>query len=445
MSTGRTVTLDCTPLAARTVEALREDGLRYLVHEGGTRSSKTQSIAQALLVEALCRPVEIDVCRESMPVLRRSAMGDFISWAKEASVYSEEAHHKTHDTLKIPCPGGESTIRFYGADADDKLKGPERDIQWINEANEIGVSAFREIRRRTRETIVIDYNPSHGRSHWIDELVMGSGREKVIRSTYRDNPFLPEEQVKDIEADVPVYREEDGTEIVDWTLDYDGDGVLISGDPAEWAVYGLGKRAASDRIIFPHWMLIDRLPEEYDDRAYGLDFGWNNPCVLVECRWKDVKGEDENLYWHEHFRGAELKNADLKTEFEEAGVPPDVPVFCDHDPDRIDYLQRQGYKARPADKSDYETSVRTVKDFRLIVTRASGALRKELEGLKWKTDADGEILDEPVKKADHGPDAGRYGTHSHRGGRPSVGGAFDSMRDSKDEATVSNNPLISMR
>ena len=430
MSEAQTATLDVTPLAAKTLEALSDDSIRYIVNEGGTRSSKTQSIAQALCVTAVRQALEVDVCRESMPVLRRSAMGDTIHWLKELGVYSEEAHNKSHEVVPVPGGPGASTVRFYGADERKKLEGPERDIQWINEANEISAGIFREIRRRTRQTIVMDYNPSHGRSHWIDELVVGSGREVVFHSTYRDNPFLPEAQVQDIEADVPVYREADGTEVVDWTLTYDGDGVLIAGDPAEWAVYGLGKRAKSDRVIFPHWTIIDRPPatDRCDDRAFGLDFGWNAPCVLVDCRWRDVPEEDINLTWHEVFRDTKLRNKDLIAEMEREGVPKDVPIWCDDEPDRIEALKDAGFDARRAKKSDYEATVRTVRDYRLLVTRPSGKLLEELEGLQWDTDADGNILDTPVKENDHGPDAGRYGTHSQKSRGASFGGGFTQTR-----------------
>jgi len=326
MSDVETTTLQVTPLAVKTLEALYDDDIRYVVHEGSTRSSKTQSIAQALCKDARERAVEIDICRESMPVLRRSAMKDTVSWLKEMGYYSDDRHNKTHEVVEIPGGGEASTMRFYGADERQKLEGPERDVQWINEANEISAGIFREIRRRTRQTIVMDYNPSHGRSHWIDDLVIGSGREVKFHSTYRDNPFLPDAQVKDIEADVPVYREADGTEVIDWTLTYEGDGVLIAGDPAEWAVYGLGKRAKSDRIIFPNWTLVERPPERYDDRAFGLDFGWNAPCVLVDCRWQDVVGEDVNVTWDEVFRDTHMRNSDLIGELDRHDVPKDVPI-----------------------------------------------------------------------------------------------------------------------
>lgn len=424
---GRTPTLTVTPLALQTIKALR-DGERYVVHEGGTRSSKTQSIAQALIVLGSEVPLEIDVVRESMPVLRRSAMKDFLEWMKRKDLYSESRHDKTNEVVGLPSQGGMTTIRFYGADEEQKLQGPERDIAWINEANEVSSGVFRDIRRRTRRSLVMDYNPSHGSTHWIDQEVVDSPRSVVIRSTYRDNPFLPGAQVKDIEADVPVYREPDGSVVIDWTLEYDGDGVLIAGDPAEWAVNGLGKRARSNRIIFPHWDTTDRLPEAYDDRAFGLDFGWNAPCVLVECRWKDVIGEDENLTWHEHCRDTKMKNGDLVEELNRVGVPRHVPIYCDHEPDRIDALQDAGFNAKEAKKDDYNAGVRTVKDHRLLVTRSSGVLQDELEKLKWATDADGEILDEPVKKNDHGPDAGRYGTHSHKALPASFGGGFTQDR-----------------
>lgn len=443
---GRTLEITCTPVAQDTIAGLQSDN-RYVVNEGSTRSSKTQSTCQALIVVGKRRPIEADIVRESMPVLRRSAYQDFVRWLKHYGLYDERLHNKTEEKIYLPCPGGKSTFRFYGADEEKKLQGPERDIAWLNEANEISGGVFRDIRRRTRETLVMDYNPSHGSSHWIDEEVIGSGREVVIHSTYRDNPFLPEAQIEDIEADVPVYREADGTEVVDWDLTYDGDGVLIAGDPAEWAVNGLGMRAKSDRIIFPHWTIVDRPPADFDDRAFGLDFGWNNPCSLVDCRWKDVMGEDVNLTWHEVFRDTKMKNKDLVAEMERKEVPKHVPIYCDHEPDRIDYLQDAGFNAKPAKKADYEATVRKVKDYRLMVTRSSGVLRDELERLKWQVDADGNILDEPVKENDHGPDAGRYGTHSHKSGTSSSGGGGSvSMRGARPNGHRKNgHPGVSFR
>lgn len=410
---GKTPTLNVTPLATDTLAAL-EGEERYVVHEGSTRSSKTQSIAQALLVTAVRREVEVDVVRKSRPVLKRSAMKDFENWLRKVGLYDEDRHNKTENIYLVPVAGqsAHSKVSFFGADEEQKLRGPERDICWLNEANEIGADAFKQIRRRTRETLVLDYNPSHGASHWIDQDVIGSGREVVIHSTYRDNPFLPDAQVADIEADVPVYREADGTEVVDWTLDYDGDGVLIAGDPSEWAVNGLGTRAKSDRIIYPHWTIVDRLPEDYDDRAFGLDFGWNDPCVLVECRWKDVPGEDRRLYWHEVLRETKVRTSDLIDLFEDQDVPKSVPIYCDHEPDRIEGLCGAGYNAKPAEK-DVGAGIRQVKEHRLIVTRPSNVLRSELEGYQWQTTKDGEVLDDPVKARDHGPDAGRYGAHTH--------------------------------
>ena len=373
-------------------------------------------------------------------------MKDFEQWLREAGLYSEERHNKTESIYQIPTATGElSVVRCYGADEDAKLKGPERDIQWINEANEIPGSVFKHIRRRTREVLILDYNPSHGASHWIDQDVIGSGRERVIKSTYRDNPFLPEPQIKDIEADVPVYREANGTEVVDWTLTYDGDGVLIAGDPAEWAVNGLGKRAKSDVIIYPHWTIVDRPPKRPHDRAYGLDFGWNDPCVCVECYWTDVVGEDTNLTWHERLRDTKLRNPDLIAALEDAGVDARTPLYCDHEPDRIEALCDAGFNAQPAEK-DVEPGIRKVKEHRLLVTRSSNVLRDELESYKWQTNKDGDILDDPVKARDHGPDAGRYGTLSHLQPSTGGGGGIPVMRSGRTgEASSAGHPGVSFR
>lgn len=405
---GRTLDMTATRVFTALQEAVAQEP-RYVVLEGGTRSSKTHSICQMVLLLALQHAWEIHVVRKAMPVLRRSAMKDFREdHLEEHGLYSDRMHDKTSSIFHV----GASEVAFFGTDQSAKLRGPERDVLWINEANEISAAEWKELKRRTRRFIIIDYNPSHGGTHWIDQEVIGSGREIVLKSTYLDNPFLTDAQVKDIESDVPVYREKDGSVTVDWDLEYEGDGVLIKGDPGEWAVNGLGKRAKAEAIIYKHWTGIDFMPEALNDECYGLDFGYSNPSALVHVGWRDIVGEDTNLIWDELLYEPKLTNPQLVRKLEKLGVDKDLNIWCDAaEPERIQALADAGFNAKPADKSVTD-GILKVKEHRLRITARSVNLQSEIERYQKRKDKDGNVLEEPVKKHDHGMDAGRYGTFS---------------------------------
>jgi phage terminase large subunit len=398
--------LKATKLLEPTLRGIRSDDYRYVLSEGGTRSSKTYSILQSLILTALDREVEIDVCRRHLKVLRSTAMEDFEEILREYELYQEGKHDKTNSIYQI----GGGRVRFFGADQGQKLRGAKRDLLYVNEANEISQNAFRELRRRTRDTILLDLNPSHGKSHWIDEQVLGSGRTLRIKSTYQHNPFLTEAQIEDIEDDVPIYEESDGTRIVDWDLEYDGDGVLVSGDPVQWSVHGLGRRATSPHLVYPHWRKRRR-SEGLDPIAYGLDFGNAVPSALVAIYVEETKEEDDDrMYWHELIYEAGLTTPQIIARMDGV-VDKDTPIYADHEQDRIDQISDAGYLIGQANKSVSE-GIDTVKQHQLCITPSSKNIEDEITSYKRKV-VDGEVTESVIKDHDHSMDGGRYGIHTH--------------------------------
>lgn len=66
---------------------------RIILNQGGTRSSKTYSIAQLFIYKALTEQNKVfSIVRASMPSLRGSAMKDFFSILKAMEMYDENAH-----------------------------------------------------------------------------------------------------------------------------------------------------------------------------------------------------------------------------------------------------------------------------------------------------------------------------------------------------------------
>jgi phage terminase large subunit len=401
-----------TVQATQTFAAVRKAerlGYRYIVLEGSTRSGKTYAVCQYMASSCVERPgLEVDVIRKTFPALRRDAMSTFEEVLDNMGLYSKATHNKTHHRYGI----GTSRVEFGSADQEHKLRGPERDLLYCSEANNLTRDDWRQLTRRTRGTIILDYNPSHGANHWIDREVISDPQSVVIRSTYEQNPFLTPAQIADIERDIPVYEESDGTLVHDRDLTYDGDGVLVKGNPEDWAVYGLGLRAKSPALVYQHWQ---KLPwtREVKTVAYGLDFGNAVPSALIEVGMEEMPStHDDRLFWRELVYSAGLTTPQLIARMDAEGVDKNTPIYADHESDRIKQIADAGYLIGPANKS-VESGFDTVKQHALCITPGSVNVIDEIQQYRRPT-VEGQILkDQVIKENDHAMDAGRYGTHSH--------------------------------
>ena len=82
------------------------------------------------------------------------------------------------------------------------------------------------------------------------------------------------------------------------------------------------------------------------------------------------------------------------------------------EPDRIKEILLAGFNVHPALK-DVKAGIMSVKNRALSIVKSSLNLVKEIQSYVWKTDMNGNILEEPVKFNDHLADALRYAVHTH--------------------------------
>lgn len=391
---GKTLSMEGTRLLERTLQT----SARVLVHQGGTRSSKSYSLAQACVIWLVSEPgIIITVTRKTMPALKRGAMRDVMEVLKGNGLYNPAYHNKTDHVYAWPLM--DSMIEFVAADDPQKMRGPGRDIAWLNEANEFTKEDWRQINMRTRRLAMMDYNPSMVGKHWIYDDVLPREDAELVVSTYLDNPFLPSEQVQEIER-------------------------LKHTDPEAWNVYGLGKRGVSEATIYPRWHYADSFPPTEKtarkEHWFGLDFGYNNPSALVRITTMDAPDEKMRLYWHQELYESHLTNQDLIERIapivgtaHDPKTPRPMTVYCDAaEPGRIEALVRAGIDAVPADKS-VSDGILTVKRHSLYITKESVDLADEAHAYRYKTDRDGDVTEDVLKANDHGMDAGRYGSHTH--------------------------------
>jgi phage terminase large subunit len=168
---------------------------RFVINIGGSRSTKTYSILQLLIVKALesTEPLVISIVRKSLPSLRISVMRDFFNILKQLDLYNEEYHNKTENTYQL----NNSIVEFFSIDDAQKRRGTKRDILFVNEANELDWEDFFQLNIRTTTQVYFDFNPSE--TFWYNDQIQTRDDITIIHSTYKDNPYLNDDQIKEIE------------------------------------------------------------------------------------------------------------------------------------------------------------------------------------------------------------------------------------------------------
>jgi len=289
-------------------------GYRIIANQGGTRSGKTYTINQLLIALALKDKYTISVTSVAFPHLRRGAMRDWRGIMENSGLYDPSNHIRTEQIYNYP---NGSYIEFFSSDNNLKVRGPGRDILFFNEANLTDFDTFTQLMLRTRKAIFIDFNPAD-EFHWIYDNILTRPDCYFIKSTYLDNPFLPHEQVKEIEN-------------------------LKNVDANFWRIYGEGERGHSEGVIYTHWQPFSGQVAGME--VYGLDFGYNNPTSLVK-----VTEKDQDLYWTEEIYQSGLTNSDLIPLLKQI-VKNGQPIYCDTaEPARIEEIRRAGLNAREANK-----------------------------------------------------------------------------------------------
>ena len=371
---GRELKIQATNVFERNWEA----NTRFVINIGGSRSTKTYSILQLLIVKALesVEPLVISVVRKSMPSMRITVMRDFFDILKQLDLYNVELHNKTENTYLL----NNTLIEFFSIDDAQKRRGSKRDILFVNEANELSAEDFFQLNIRTTNQVFIDFNPSE--TFWYNDQLENRDDITIIHSTYRDNPFLPEEQVYEIER-------------------------LQHTDQQYYQIYALGQFAGSfDRIY--QYIPVDDIPVNNAKLvALGMDFGFtNDPTTLVEI-WKD----NDDLYLNELIYERNLTNQDIAERLGEYEIDKYIEIIADSaEPKSIEEIRRMGFNIKPAQKGPDSVlnGIDILKRHKIHVTKQSVNIIKEINNYKWVTDKDGNKLNKPVDMFNHSLDAARY-------------------------------------
>jgi phage terminase large subunit len=364
--------IKATAIFEKNYEAILGDR-RFIINEGGSRSSKTYSLCQLMIIYCLQNNNKVvSVIRKTFPALRATVLRDFIEILKEIGLYKQESHNKSEHIYTF---ANGSMVEFFSVDDEQKIRGRKRDIAWCNEANELYFDDFTQLNMRTEDKLIFDYNPSDSAS-WLYELPANESIK--IKSTYKDNPFLPDSIKAQIED-------------------------LARTDEALYQIYALGEKATSKSNIYSNWSFVAHRPAKFVKYVYGLDFGYNHPTALMRVYYCD-----NDIYIEPVIYESYLTTTMLIEKLSTLGIEQTVTILADYSrPEIIQEMNIAGYDVQNANKV-VKKGIDNLKTF-CVICQDDKAIKREYENYKWKKIGD-QILDEPVKLFDDAMDAIRYAT-----------------------------------
>lgn len=384
MTTEAVISIRTTKVYESILQAW-DDGKRRILLEGGTAASKTFSALQALIVIAknAPRPILISVVSESLPHLKRGCIRDFFNILEESS---ENNPFFSKTEFIYSRPGWLGKIEFFGADDEAKVRGPRRDILFINEGNNIPWETARGLDIRTSTFTIVDWNPVG--EFWAHQNWIGETVNAYDHSTYLDaREVLARQVIEDIES----YRDK---------------------DPNWFNIYGLGLLGKIEGLVHPYFGVVDELPE--GNVFYGLDYGFaQDPTVLV----KNVIVGD-NLYSQEmFFDDSALTNDDIARKMSLCGVKGNEVIWADRDePKSAEELTRLGFNVRAIDKAFANPAfgVKKVNSYYLYWTKDSLNCIKEQRNFRYIKDRiTGILTDKTTHRFSHGMSARRFAVSPH--------------------------------
>jgi len=375
--------------ATKLLKLMNKTDKRIILHVGGSRSGKTHQILLHLILYSLeNKDKTVTIARKTFPSLRAGAYREFLQILKDLDLYKVEDHNKTNNTYTL----NNNLIQFISIDQSIKLRGLKHDIVFIDECNEVSKDEADQIFMRTNDRIILAQNPSDA-IHWSMNL-MNNDKCLYIHSTYKDNPFLPQGIINQIES----YRDT---------------------DEDAWNVYGLGLPAKNNELVYSNIKpfistdLTIKVEDKdfpiYEEIIYGADWGWNHPTAIV----KIYLNYTMNKFWAEELvHESYLTMDDLMVKIKSLNIPQDKPIYCDSaEPQRIETLKRAGYDAIPANK-DVKSGIDLLKSMEFHLHINATKTWEETRKYKWKMN--GEIkTDEPIKLFDDGLCAIRYAVYTH--------------------------------
>ncbi len=372
------------------------------IYFGGSSSGKSFGILGQRTVRDMLRGERnYLILRKTANTIKKSCYNEIVKCINRMDLADQFSINKTD--LVITHKASRRQILFAGLDDVQKVKSITPEIGvitdiLIEEATEIDYNDYKELTKRLRGACEVTkrmgllFNPVT-QDHWIyTEFFVGKFDDAtgayyspelcILRTTYKQNRFLTQEDINLLENETDKYY-------------YD--------------VYTLGHWGVLGHLIFTNWEVRDLSDALKATHQFynGLDFGFSvDPAAVLRVGFN--RGKKEVLVFKER-KGTHLTNDVLAKELKPI-IGREV-VTCDSaEPKSIQELNDFGITAVPAHKGpdSLEFGIKWLQRMKIIVDVSCTETVNELRKYKYREDRNGNVLPQPVDKDNHLLDALRY-------------------------------------
>lgn len=374
---------------------------------GGSSSGKSYFLADRVVIDMLSGGHNYLVLRKVANTVRKSVFNQICKSISKMKV--SELFTINKSDMVITCANGYQ-IMFGGMDDPEKVKSitPAKGVitdVWVEEATEFEYEDIQQLDKRlrgkssVRKRIILSFNPIY-QTHWIyvnyfqgrwndNSTSYKDDRLSILKTTYRDNKFLTEDDLARLEATTDKYYRD----------------VYLDG---KWGVLG--------KVIFTNWRTEDltEKAKSFSTFQNGLDFGYaEDPAAPTHLHYDRAA---QTLYVLDARYCYGMTNDLLAAEVKNMIGRQVVTCDC-AEPKSIQELRQHGVTAIPAKKGKDSVNfgIQWLQRIQIVVDCRLKECINEFTTYKWREDKDGNVLPEPVDKNNHIIDSIRYALENEMG------------------------------
>lgn len=366
---------------------------RWEIYMGSAGSAKSYFITQKLILRCLNEKIKILVCRRTASTIRNTCFSlfkDVISkWKLTEFVKIRESD------FNIKFPNG-SEIIFMGLDEETKLLSLNAiGTIFIEEAYEVPKPIVEQLNLRLRgntanKQMIMAFNPI-SKNHWLYDFCEVNPPESFIyvHSTYKDNPFLDDEYVHELE-ELYVRNPAKARVFCDGIWGIDAEGLVIQNwkeelfDPMELSSQGLEHRV-------------------------GMDLGWIDKSAIIETLYDR---QNKTIYVFNEFYKSGCQLSELADAIRNMNLQKSKIYVDAAEPRSIQYFKNEGINAVGCakGKDSVKAGLMFLQDNLIIVHPRCIHFIAELENFSYiKSKQTGEWTENTTHEWSHAIDACRYG------------------------------------
>lgn len=379
---------------------------RYKVFYGGRGSAKSWQFARALLLTGAERKLRI-LCARELQISIKDSVHHLLETQIEKLGLSEI--YDVNDT-EITCKLTGTVFIFKGLRYNiSSIKSFEDiDIVWVEEAQSVSAESWRELIptiRNPGSEIWVSFNPNLPTDPTWKRFVESPPDDCiVVRVSFEDNPWFPEELRKEMEYDRRV----------------DPDAAAHVWD-GEFNVRNLAS------VFAGKWMIdVFETPTDAHGPYQGADWGFSQDPTVLTRSW--IKDRKLFIEYEAYAVGCEIDN--IPDLFDRVPMSRNYKIYADSArPETISHVGKRGFRIEPADKwkGSVEDGVTYLRSFeKIIIHQRCRHTAFEARWYSHKVDKlTGDPLPEIEDKHNHCWDSIRYAHDklirlSKSKGRPSV-------------------------